>query len=664
MFAICLIFGSALLIPTFSYAQDSQDPSLDTLSQAALDKIDKTLKDKTTDDKTKEKLNKIAKALRKGTLIKGSSSGVSKGDFNGDGFADLAIGIPHEETPAGTVDAGAVIVIYGTVAGLNGFEVLRNPPQFWSQNSPGVPGSSEAHDEFGAALASGDFNGDGFSDLAIGIPGKTVPVGITGGGTSVFANAGRVVVIYGSPNGLSATDPTVHQPQSFDFSAFGLTNIKGGERLGSALAWGDFNRDGTGDLAMGAPGVDRSVVDENNNLITIKRSGEVWVVYGLRTFNFPVFRPGGLNRAAAPGEQFLVGALQSDTGFGTVLAAGDFNGDGATDLAVGLPNFDFDIIVNGNVASSTKNVGKVEVVVADGARGFLDIFGDEVGFSITELTATIPSANAGDNYGAALAVGDFNGDGVADLAIGIPGRAVGASPKAGAVHVRLGRTTPNIFFNPLLLDGSQIWTQNALFPVNHPFDRSEPNEFFGAALAAGDFNGDGRADLAIGVPLEDVLVASATQNIVMAGEVDVVYGSTGAGLSIAIQNAQVWTKGRGNGALQTLQGAPRAGDLFGFSLSAWNFGDPSVFVGTGDRNQADLAIGAPFEDLFQITGPSAGTVVSNAGAVNVIYGSPGPAVSSTNQNGLTSRGNQLWTAVSPNVPSILEQDANFGFTLY
>src|SRR5437588_5993112 len=134
VFAICLICGTALLIkPTLSYAKDP-DGSLDALSQTALDKIDKALKDKTTDDKTKEKLSKIATALRKGTLIKGSSSGISKGDFNGDGFADLAIGIPHQETPAGTIDAGAVIVIYGTLAGLDGLEVLRFPPQFWSQN--------------------------------------------------------------------------------------------------------------------------------------------------------------------------------------------------------------------------------------------------------------------------------------------------------------------------------------------------------------------------------------------------------------------------------------------------------------------------------------------------------------------------------------------------
>src|SRR6202040_3090511 len=120
IFPVCLILSCALmLIPALGYAQGVDSSTLDALSKMALEKIDKALKDKATDPKTKDKLDKAAKEIRKGALVKGSSSGIAKGDFNGDGFADLAIGLPHEDTPVGTVDSGAVIVIYGGPLGLN-----------------------------------------------------------------------------------------------------------------------------------------------------------------------------------------------------------------------------------------------------------------------------------------------------------------------------------------------------------------------------------------------------------------------------------------------------------------------------------------------------------------------------------------------------------------
>src|SRR3982751_2479118 len=91
-----------------------------------------------------------------------SWAGATHSDFNGDGYSDLAIGVPFE-SDGSKIEAGAVNVIYGGVGGLS---AMGN--QFWSQDSAGVTGSAHANDQFGSVLATGDFDGDGYSDLAIG----------------------------------------------------------------------------------------------------------------------------------------------------------------------------------------------------------------------------------------------------------------------------------------------------------------------------------------------------------------------------------------------------------------------------------------------------------------------------------------------------------------
>src|SRR6185369_9574125 len=135
----------------------------------------------------------------------GSSSGIAKGDFNNEGFADLAIGEPGA-TVGGKDAAGDVIVIYGSANGLTINTSSVPGRQLWYEGR--VPGTAEAGDLFGSALASGDFNGDGFSDLAIGVPGEST----TKGGT----HGGAVIIIYGSATGLTTTDSSVPAPKFLD----------------------------------------------------------------------------------------------------------------------------------------------------------------------------------------------------------------------------------------------------------------------------------------------------------------------------------------------------------------------------------------------------------------------------------------------------------------
>lgn len=553
-----------------------------------------------------------------------ASARMVKADFNGDGWADLAIGM-HGKNVGEEGSAGAVVVIYGSSAGLDAFGGDGIPAsQVWTQSSPGVPGGPEENDYFGTALAAGDFNNDGFSDLAIGVPREDV------GG---YPDLGAVNILYGSAQGLAAEgEETILPAQFWSLTEFpeiikGLETLTSGyEHFGSALTVADFNGDGFDDLAIGIPGKEFSFPEWWWRVGV--RAGAVLVLHGSKA---------GLT---GTGFQFwhqgpLKGGREEGDLFGAALAAGDFNGDGFGDLAVGVPAEDINTFVD---------AGAVNVIYGSAigltARGNQIWHKDSPGI-IDRLTNY-------QRFGEVLAVGDFNGDGRSDLAVGVPLSDSGGATWAGSVSVIYGSSTG------LSQVGNTILTQERLF--NRTVEQPESYDYFGSALAAGDFNGDGRDDLAIGVPGEDVVSTQQTVPVINAGAVNVVYGSAN-GFVLRNGNGlrpQIWHQEKLGGILE-------AEDRFGSSLSASNFGrnrilydiPPQVVV------TADLAIGVPEEDVWN---NDLNQMVKSAGAVNVIYGSTGGLSVATRYPGPGA--SRIWMQGYDGVPGSSEDYDFFGFAVY
>lgn len=215
--------------------------------------------------------------LGDGGTFRGGPAIVS-GDWDGTGQDDLIIG----DTGVGSPPGGGISVYLGRgdLAGLEPEEV-----QTWTQDSPGVPGTAEAGDQWGAELSAGDTDGDGHPDLAIGAPGEDI---------GAVADAGAVGVMRGAPFGLTDVGA-----KSFDQN---LADIPGAAETSDA--WGgqvrliDADKDGRFGLLAAAPG-------ENTH------DGFVWVL--------PASSSGLIAKGSWAYDGARLGAPVADARFGTAI---------------------------------------------------------------------------------------------------------------------------------------------------------------------------------------------------------------------------------------------------------------------------------------------------------------------------------------------------------
>jgi hypothetical protein len=261
---------------------------------------------------------------------------VVAGDFDHNGSEDLAFGCPREDL-GGAEDAGVLNVVYGSPLGL-----IYGPYQAFHQNTPYIEGWAEGGDRLGEVAAVGDFNRDGYDDVAVTALGESI------NGADL---AGAVNVIYGSSSGLSHRFDQVWHQDSWGIAE----KAEYGDGFGTALTVGDFNHDGRDDLAIGAP---------HDDVGTVSGAGVVHVIFGssrggLTSDDDRLIREG--DGKLEPGSGTLWGVAGQHEKLGFSLAAGDFNADTSWDgfknhLVIGVPKELRDFATGGNTRTGLVHV--------------------------------------------------------------------------------------------------------------------------------------------------------------------------------------------------------------------------------------------------------------------------------------------------------------------
>jgi len=410
------------------------------------------------------------------------ASSLAAGDFNGDGVDDLLIGAPSGDGPdESREEGGEAYLVFGSRGLGGGIDLV--PEQVGLIVYGALPG-----DELGFAVAGGDLNGDGIDDVVVSAPASN-------GLPNIRTDLGEVYIIFGSPS-LGGVVDTANSEQDVTVIA-----AEGFARLGTSLAIGDVNGDGTDDLVAGAPFAGREEGTPPGGPRTTL--GEVYVVFGSPSL------PPGISVARSEQDFTMSGSRELDTFGGRVVTA-DVNGDGIADI----------------IASARGDDGPDDSR-ADVGAGYVFFGGDGLSGKrgVEEASVAIFAADEEDFLGDAVASGDIDGDGIADIVLA---SRFGDGPAnrrnlAGEVYVILG--SPSL---PDVIDLASDEPGAVVYGVDGA-DR------MAASLATADLDGDGADELIMGVPfgggLEDARERSGEVYVLagrrLLGSVDLRYDVAG-----------------------------------------------------------------------------------------------------------------------------------------